>query len=359
VTYVHQAFEPYLKDTYGVVVYQEQVLAIGREIGDLSWEEVTGLRKAMSRSLGKEYFDANGGNKWKDVATAKGIPRETAEKMWDEICSFGLWAFNLAHSVAYGMVSYWCCWLKAHHPLEFAAATLDAESDPTRQVTVLRELAEEGVEYLPVDPNLSTDRWTVQRGDRPRLIGPLTAIKGIGPANVLTILDARKNGVELTPGLRKKLESPKTEIDSLYPISKAASPLMEKKKIETPRWDIKDVQPSVAQEVMIVGVVTKINPSNENAPIKVARRNGQKVYPEMALNMFVKDDTDEIFCKVHRNSYERIGKEIAAESRVGKSIYAIKGRPQAGDFRMIWVRAVRYLGEIDGKEKNPVLEQSG
>ena len=73
--------------------------------------------------------------------------------------NFGAWAFNKAHSVAYGMVSYWCCWLKAHHPIEFAAATLDVESDPQNQINTLRELRDEGIEYVSVDPDNSDDRW--------------------------------------------------------------------------------------------------------------------------------------------------------------------------------------------------------
>ena len=72
VVYPHPLFEPYLKDTLGIVVYQEQVMQIGREVGDLSWADVTALRKAMSKSLGAEYF-AQFGDRWKEKARKKGI----------------------------------------------------------------------------------------------------------------------------------------------------------------------------------------------------------------------------------------------------------------------------------------------
>ena len=71
-----------------------------------------------------------------------------------------MWAFNKSHSVAYGIISYWCCYLKAHHPLESAAATLDALQDPTRQIDLLRELRQEGIKYRAVDRDHSaTAGW--------------------------------------------------------------------------------------------------------------------------------------------------------------------------------------------------------
>ena len=88
IVYPHPLFEPYLKDTLGIVVYQEQVMQIGRQIGDLSWADVTALRKAMSKSLGVEYF-AQFGDRWKEGARKKGIPDEVLNKMWDDLCAYG------------------------------------------------------------------------------------------------------------------------------------------------------------------------------------------------------------------------------------------------------------------------------
>src|SRR4029077_5637284 len=174
VSYPHELFKPYLEKTLGIVVYQEQVMEIGRNIGDLTWDDVTLLRKAMSKSLGKEYFDQFG-NRWKAGAIQKGIPEHILTRVWDDLCAYGSWAFNRSHSVAYGLVSYWSCWLKAHYPIEFAAATLDAEADAQKQISLLRELSQEGIEYISVDPDHSTDKWTpVQKGNRHILVGPLT-----------------------------------------------------------------------------------------------------------------------------------------------------------------------------------------
>lgn len=355
VRYVHEAFEPFLRDTYGVVVYQEQVMAIARQIGDLSWEEVTALRRAIGRSLGKQAFDAAGGTKWKQRAIEKGIPQDTVEKFWDELCAFGQYAFNKAHSVAYGLVSYWSCYLKAHYPLSFAAATLDAEGEPARQIEILKELRDEGVTYTPVDPEKSGKRWEVDIQNR-RLIGPLTAIKGIGPRAVEDIIESRRpDGKPLAKHVQKMLDNAKTDIDTLFPIQQAVA-RFDTSKITTPKSDIKDVTPNTAGQVMIIGVVNAIKLVNENEPARLAKRNGQKRFPETSLNLFVRDDTDEIFCKVSSRDYERLGRPIVDHGKAGKALYAIKGFTpnNGGDFRMIWVSDVRHIGDIDSSSPAPV-----
>lgn len=348
VTYPHPLFEPHLRHTLGVVAYQEQVMQIGREIGDLSWEDVTALRKAMSKSLGKEYFDKYG-DRWKKAAKKKGIPPMVLDKVWDDLCAYGSWAFNRSHAVAYGVVSYWCCWLKAHHQVEFAAATLDAESDPQRQIQMLRELDSEGVKYVPVDPDHSTLRWSVLgSGKNKRLLGPLTQIKGIGEMHAKEILKARKDKKPARPVLLKKLSAPVTEIDSLFPIRDAiwrVCPDLEAANILTPPMAIKSVQCGVGGPVVIIGLVRKIAPKDENEVVNVAKRGYAVEGPANALNLFFIDDTDEIFCKVNRYDYERIGRDIVNRGGPGKSLYAVKGTVPAG-FRMIKIQAIKYLGSI-------------
>lgn len=350
VTFPHALFEPFLKDTYGVVIYQEQVMTIGRHIGDLSWDDVTALRKAMSKSLGKEFFNQYG-DKWKASAAKKGIPLPVLEKMWDDLCAYGSWSFNLSHAVAYGMVSYWCCWLKAHHPLEFAAATLDAESDPARQIALLKELAEEGIQYVAVDPDHSTDRWVpVKKGNERVLVGPLTNVKGLGPAAVNEIIAARKNGDALRPALLKRLKGAKTEIDTLFPVSdriRTLHPDLSAVNIFTTPKKVVDVQCGVPGDVVILAVARKIAPRDENEAVNVAKRNGRVLTgPVASLNLFFADDTDEIFCKIDRFDFERLGRAVVERGRPGKALYAVKGSVPP-DFRMIKVKAIRYLGDMD------------
>lgn len=354
IIYAHPVFKPYLKDSLGIVIYQEQVMQIGREIGDLSWEDVTELRKSMSKSLGKEYFDKFG-DRWKKGAMKRGIPAESLNKIWDDLCAFGAWGFNRQHSVAYGIVSYWCCWLKAHHPLEFAAATLDAESDPQKQIALLRELKSEGIDYVAVDPDRSTGKWepiTTDRGQR--LVGPLTSIKGIGPATVLEILDARKSGKPIRETLRKRLEQATTGLDTLYPVSdrvKKLYPDLTSINIVSQPTPIAKVQCGINGEVMIIGVVKKIAPKDENEAVNVAKREaagrrGKYSGPALGLNLFIQDDTDEIFAKIDRYRYQQLGIPIVDRGRAGKSLWALKGSCPSG-FRMLSVTAVKYLGDME------------
>jgi DNA polymerase III alpha subunit len=350
VSYPHDLFRPYLEKTLGIVMYQEQVMQIGRNVGDLSWDEVAELRKGMSKSMGVEFFDKYG-LKWKGNAAKKGIPEHTLFRFWEDLCAYGSWAFNRSHSVAYGIVSYWSCWLKAHYPIEFAAATLDAEADAQKQITLLRELAAEGIDYVSVDPDHSTDKWTpIQKGNRNILVGPLTSIKGIGPAKVAEILDAREHGTELKPGVAKALANAKTDIDTLTPVAdtiKRLIPDLDAIGIISTPTPIKEVQCGVKGQVMILAIAKSIAPRDDNDAQKVAQRNGRRVYgPSMALNMFLRDDTDEIFCKVHRRQFETLARPIIETGRAGKALYAIKGSVP-DNFRMIWVERVKFLGFMD------------
>lgn len=349
-TYPHPSFEPHLKSTLGVVAYQEQVMIIGREIGGLSWEDVTALRKAMSKSLGKEFFDQYG-DKWKAGAREKGIPEEVLNKVWDDLCAYGSWAFNLSHALAYGLVSYWCCWLKAHYPLEFAAATLSYTDSPETQIKLLRELASEGVQYLAADVDYSSDKWTVKKGGNwNHLVGPLDNVLGIGPKMMASIMGARQRGEPIPERARKLLENPKTKIDSLFPIQDAFRRLLPDPttaNIISKPVPIRDVQfTGTDYEVLVFCVAENIKPKNENEEMNVAKRGYKVKGPSDALNLRLADDTDVIFAKVNRWDFQKLGKPILERGRAGKALYAVKGNVPK-DFRMISVKNIRYIGDLD------------
>jgi DNA polymerase-3 subunit alpha len=349
----HPAFMPYLEKTFGIMVYQEQVMMICREIGDMSWHEVTDLRKAMGKSLGMEYFN-NYRDKYLPNAVAKGIPETEAVKMWDGMCAFGMYAFNRAHALAYALITYYCCWLKAHHPLEFAAATLDAEKEPAKQIVILRELRAEGIDYIPVDPATSTDSWSARKeGNQNYLVGPLTLIDGIGPIAAQKIMKSRTNGEALGPALEEKLRAAKTNIESLYPIHDAVKrrypdlKAVPKPNIQTRPTSIdKAFETRKGRDVVVIGVISRNSPLNENEPGRVAKRGYAVKGPTAALNFHLMDDTAEIFCKVSRFDFGVLAKPLV-NGKLKESIFAIKGSVPE-DFRMIWVKAVRYLGELDG-----------
>lgn len=355
VAYPHPIFEQYLSDTLGIVLYQEQVMEIGRNVGDLSWEQVTLLRKAMSKSLGKEYFDQFG-DPWKKGAISKGVDPSATIKIWDDLCAYGAWSFNKSHSVAYGLISYWCCWLKAYHPFEFAAATLTHENNPQRQIQLLREMKAEGYDYVPVDAELSGRKWAVGgHGSERHLVGPLHNVKGIGPKLVNQIIGARNRNEPMPDRAKKLLENPKTDIDSLWPVRDGfrrhlPDPLA--KNIVTHPTPIIDAQPNCKdQEFLFFCTPTKINPRDENEIVNIARRGGKRIddgSPTISLNLQLTDDTDTIFGKVTRWQFEKLGRPIVDHGRIGKALYAVKGKMRANaGFRMITISNVRFIGDMD------------
>lgn len=349
VTYIHPAFEPHLSNSLGIVIYQEQVMSIGRDIGQFSWDDVTALRKAMSKSLGKEYFDQYG-DRFKAGASRLGIPPEQLDKLWDDLCAYGAWAFNRSHSVAYGLISYWCCVLKAHHPVEFAAASLTHERDSDKQLKLLREIVREGVEYVPVDAELSTDKWQSAEG---KLIGPLTNIKGLGPKMLATIMQQRKTGMPLSKAALRLLGNPKTPIDELDPITKKLSVLfpegLSSAGIVSETTPLIDAQCTGRKEDMVVvAKVIDINPRDHNEVGNLAKRKGRRINgPHLFLNLVIEDDTDRLLARVNRYDYERVAKPIIDRGDAGNAIYGFKGR-LLPDFRLIEVSRAKYLGSLKG-----------
>jgi len=349
-SYPHPIFEPYLKSSLGVVAFQEQIMIIGREIGELSWGDVSALRKAMSKSLGVEFFNQYG-DKWKKGALEKGIPQDVTDKVWTDLCAYGAWCFNLSHAVAYGLVSYYCCWLKAHYPVEFAAATLSHTETPEAQISMLREMHREGISYVPVDAEVSTNNWAVGYRDNSKLlVGPLSSVKGIGPKLVSQILSSRARGEPLAGRAAKLLANPETDIDDLWPIGTRFKNLMPNpadRNIHSPPTDVKKCQVNGQyQDVMVLCTLSQIKPKDENELINIQKRGYEFKGPSQALNLRLTDDTDTIFAKIDRHDYEVLGQPIVERGRPGKALYAIKGTIPK-DFRMINVKFVRYIGDME------------
>jgi DNA polymerase III alpha subunit len=344
--HVHPLLLPIVEGTFGVLIFQEQTMRAVREIGGFSWEDTSKVRRLI------QYKDAMDEMAAPFIAGAqeRGMSQYDAEAIWNQITTFGSYGFNLAHAVAYGVVSYWCAYLKAHHPAAFAAATLDAEADPAKQIAILRELAAEDMGYVPLDVNRSVDRWTLSE-DGKLLIGPLTTVKGIGPAKLQEILDSRRTRQPLRPTLQKQLEGASTSIDTLFPIRDAIRrlhpDLAASANIVSEPWEIADCQCGVRGEVLVLGVVNRVTVKDENAPENVAKR-GYEIKPPFtkSLNLFIQDDTDECLAKIDRRDWERLGADVAlAQAKPGKSLYAIKGTIPPG-FRMLSVKRIRYLGEM-------------
>lgn len=351
ITHLTPMMEELTKDSYGIVIYQETVMNIVRTLGKMSWEDTSAIRKAMSKSLGDEFFEQYW-IKFRAGAIENKIDEAVAREIWDQVNTFGSWAFNRSHSVAYGIISYWCCWLKAHYPLEFSAATLTHEKDPVKQLQILRELHAEGIEYLPVDAELSTNKWAVGLKDgKKRLVGPVQNVKGIGPTLTNQIVSARARGEPLPAKAAKLLADPKTPLDSLWPIRDAFNRLMpdprEKNIFSSPTPIAELTVKGFDYDAMVFVVLRKIDTRDENEPTKIAKR-GYPITrgPTTSVNLRIADDTGTVFAKVNRFDFEAIGRPIIDRGGAGKVLYALKGRVPK-DFQMLQIKMIRYIGEID------------
>ncbi len=188
VTYDHDDLEPILGDTYGVVVYQEQVMRIATDLAGFSMAEADKLRKAVGkkkRALMEAIQPA-----FVQGGVDQGYERSLMSDLWDLIEKFAEYGFNKAHTVAYGVVSYQTAWLKTHYPVEYMAALLTSvRNNKDTKPIYLNECRRMGIRVLPPDVNSSAADFTPV-GDDIRF--GLTAVRGIGEAVVEQIVAARR-----------------------------------------------------------------------------------------------------------------------------------------------------------------------
>jgi len=341
VEYLHPMTEDITKVTYGVVVYQEQVMNIARDVGKLSWEDVSQLRKAMSKSLGEEFFDGYW-QKFKVGAIENGIDEDQAQTIWKNINTMGSWAFNRSHAIAYGLVSYWCCVLKSRFPLEFAAACLRNVKDDDQGVRLLREVSKEGLGYKSYDKYRSGMNWSVQNGE---LIGGLIGIKGVGPKMAEDIINRRELKQPLTPRQEKLLDNGETPYDDIFECERRfghikADPLAH--NIKTPIIEIQDLEADNPGTYVFFGKLKEKNLRDMNEAVNLAKRGGRKVDSNnLWLNMTFEDDTGPIISTVDRFKYNKLGKPIVEDGKIG-DWYLIKGYLKQG-FRKIYVEKWRKL----------------
>lgn len=313
------------RDTYGVIVYQEQLMAIGRDYGDLDWVDVHALRKAASKSLGEEFF-----GKYKDKfvngAVKRGADEVEAVHVWENIVTFGSWGFNKSHAYGYGLISYWTAWAKAHHPLEFAVANMNNARNPESALRILRDIVKnDDIEYIAFDPDESGVDWTISDG---KLLGGLLTIKGIGKRKAADIIAARKGQRKWTPAMVRMVRDPFTLFTILYPAKHYFGALYDDPKsvgLVEPCVEIETI--TDPGEYLFLGKVLDINLRDLNEYQSVVKRGGTYIEDHTKfLNLIIEDDTGSIVCTVNRFKYEAHGKDIVETGKEGADWYLIRGK---------------------------------
>ncbi len=196
IKYIHPALKEILKETYGVLVYQEQVMQIANKMAGYTMSEADSLRMAMGKK--KKELMKKEKKKFIEGCIKNGYKRAEAEKVFNFIEKFAAYGFNKPHSASYALIAYWTAYLKANYPVEFMAALLSAEvsslSGPQREEKVFRIIEDckrMGIKVLPPDINRSQAGFSIE-GDNIRF--GLSAIKNVGRSAIDSILEARKKG---------------------------------------------------------------------------------------------------------------------------------------------------------------------
>ena len=190
VDYYHSSLEPILKPTYGIMIYQEQIMQIARTMADYSLGEADILRKAMSKK--KKDLLMKEKEKFTTRSINKGYNKELVDKVYNLMLKFAEYGFNKSHSVGYSIVAYKMAYLKAHYPKEFITCLLSEEANSefkTKQYIYEAKL--NNIEILNPDINLSEKTYNVEDGG---IRYPLSNIKNVGIIAVETILKERNNG---------------------------------------------------------------------------------------------------------------------------------------------------------------------
>ena len=190
IQYLHPKLEPILKETYGIMVYQEQVMMIARELGGYTMGGADKLRKVMGKKMRDEIPKQR--KMFTEGAIKNGIDEDVAKSIFDQMEKFASYGFNKSHAAAYSLVSYQTAYLKAHFPVEFMCAVMDLDITNTDKLAGFKaECKAMGIEVLKPDINESLAKFSVQDG---KLRYALGAIKGVGEANMNAIVEERKKG---------------------------------------------------------------------------------------------------------------------------------------------------------------------
>ena len=188
VAYPHPDLEPILASTYGVILYQEQVMQIAQVLAGYTLGGADLLRRAMGKKKPEEM--AKQGEIFRTGAVARGVEEDTATYIFDLMEKFAGYGFNKSHSAAYALVSYQTLWLKAHYPAAFMAAVLSSDMDNTdKVVTFIEECRAMKLKVEPPDVNRSSYMFTIDGDDT--VVYGLGAIKGVGEGAIEGIVESR------------------------------------------------------------------------------------------------------------------------------------------------------------------------
>lgn len=337
VEYDHPSLEPILSHTNGIILYQEQVMRICREVAGFDWPDVIDVRKAIGKKKGNEYLDKRREQFVQGCEKTHGIAGTVADHLWDQILTFGTYGFNQSHSVAYGTVSYWCAWAKRYRPLSFYAACL-RRADDAQISQILREAHEgDGVDFIAFDVDRSDMTWTVHRGE---LVGGWTNLFGIGPAKATKWIEKRRAGL-ITQADREKLDAMPLRFGELYPLRRKYRSWFEDPEghdcengtviLTSNKFPEGAGSYRYWPEVVWIAQVTGKRTRDENEQRLVDRRHGEvKVGDTKFADIICQDDYRiDVTCRIKSRDFEPLGRMALDNLKTG-DVVLVRGKKCPG-----------------------------
>jgi DNA polymerase III subunit alpha len=190
-SYDHESMKNALESTYGMIVYQEQVMQIAKDMCGFTGGEADSLRKAVGKKIRSMMVKMK--DKIIDGATKNGVDKKIAEKFWNDVEGFSDYAFNKSHAACYGLIAYQTAYLKANYPEAYMAALMTSDYNDTDRLTIeITECQHMGIDVLPPDVQKSFLEFAVVTGKKPQISFGLAAIKNVGSSAVEEILRGRE-----------------------------------------------------------------------------------------------------------------------------------------------------------------------
>lgn len=188
VTYLHPKLKEVLGDTYGIMLYQEDIMKVASAVAGLSLAEADGLRRAVTKKRSRQEMAKNQ-QTFMSGAHRKGVPNDIAEKIWRRMANFAAYSFCKSHAATYGQIAYQCCYLKVHHPVEFLTAVLNNQAGYYPTSAYIEEARRLGIDILPPDINRSREEYSAE--EEAIRIG-LTQVKDLETSVIQSILIERE-----------------------------------------------------------------------------------------------------------------------------------------------------------------------
>lgn len=313
---IHPLVANSMKETYGLPIYQEQVMAIVREVGKFDWDEASFIRKSMAKRLGIEFFNKFY-EKFEIGAVENGLTKDQAKEIWELISTMGTWTMNKAHTYSYAVISYWTAYLKAHHPMEFAAATLRNAKDEGSAVGLLREMTKEGLNYIAFDIEKSEEHWAAKDNV---LYGGFMNLHGFGEAKAKKFVEARNAG-KLTQKMRDDVAAAQNIFADIFPLRTKYGHMYDDpldNGLGSELYRIEQFDGSQTGSCLMIGEIIYKNIRDVNEDVNIKKRGGKVESGQpIFLDLRMRDDTGEILTRIHRFDYKRMGEELFDNVPVG------------------------------------------